>query len=101
MRLAPDAVALSDERAYAAAVEELDSLAFSEAGTPPARRFEELVQLIEEYDARRHGYLLLPRSHRAAYTRQAALRITEVNPSTAQGSPVPAVQEARRRALQR
>jgi len=101
VRLAPDAVALSDEHAYAAAIEELDSLAFSEAGTPPARRFEELVQLIEEFDARRHGYLLLPRTHRAAYTRNAVLRITEVNPSNAQGSRAPSVQAARRHARQR
>ncbi len=101
MSLPPDVIALHDERSYAAAIEELDALAFSESGTPPGNRFEELVQLIEEYDARRHGYLLLPRSHRAAYTRKAALRLTEANPSGELDFPAPAAGAEPGRALRR
>lgn len=56
--------ALRDERDYAAALDELDDLALSEPGTPPGRRFDELVLLIEEYEARQHRYRLLPRWRR-------------------------------------
>lgn len=47
-----------DERDYAAALEELDALILAEPGTPPGRRFDELVQLIDEYAARRNGHPL-------------------------------------------
>jgi antitoxin component HigA of HigAB toxin-antitoxin module len=47
--------AIRDEHDYAAALDELDGLVLSEPGTPPGRRFDELVQLIDEYAARRSG----------------------------------------------
>ena len=53
--------AIDDEHDYAAALDELDDLVLSEPGTPPGRRFNELVQLIDEYAARRGGYVLLRR----------------------------------------
>ena len=59
-------LAIRDERDYAAALSELDDLALSEPGTPPGRRFDELVHLIDEYEARRSGYVLLPRGRRQA-----------------------------------
>jgi hypothetical protein len=49
--------AIRDERDYTAALEEFDSLVLSEPGTPPGRRFDELVHLIDEYAARRSGYV--------------------------------------------
>jgi len=49
--------AVRDERDYAAALDEFDSLVLSEPGTPPGRRFDELVQLIDEYACRRSGYV--------------------------------------------
>lgn len=57
-------VAISDEREYSAALDEFDSLIMSEPGTPPGRRFDELVQLIDEYTVRRSGYALPPRGRR-------------------------------------
>ena len=57
---------LEDEPAYLAALDELDDLALSDPGSPGALRFEELVLQVEEYEARRAGYLLLPRAHRIA-----------------------------------
>jgi hypothetical protein len=53
-------VAISDEREYAAALDEFDTLILSEPGTPPGRRFVELVRLIDEYTARRGGHALPP-----------------------------------------
>lgn len=52
----PDPPALADEAAYAAALDELDDLMFALPGTPGSRRFDDLVALIEEYEARRDGY---------------------------------------------
>jgi HTH-type transcriptional regulator/antitoxin HigA len=51
-----DPKALADEAAYAAALDELDDLMLADADTPAGRRFDELVLLIEEYEARRDGY---------------------------------------------
>ena len=56
MPMLPDPPALRDEFAYAAALDELDDLMLSLPGTPGSRRFDELVVLIEEYEARRDGY---------------------------------------------
>lgn len=53
-------VAISNEREYAAALEEFDALILAEPGTPPGRRFVELVRLIDEYTAQRCGYALVP-----------------------------------------
>ncbi|MEO8508588.1 MAG: hypothetical protein ABI593_13255 [Betaproteobacteria bacterium] len=39
---------------------------FSQAGTPPGCRFDELVLLIEDYEARRNGYRVLVRKPSAA-----------------------------------
>jgi hypothetical protein len=66
---ANDPFALRDDRDYAAALDELDDLALSEPGTPPGRRFDELVLLIEEYEARKYRYELLPRWRRHPATR--------------------------------
>ena len=52
----PDPPALAAEAAYAAALDELDDLMLALPGTPGGRRFDELVVLIEEYEARRDGY---------------------------------------------
>jgi antitoxin component HigA of HigAB toxin-antitoxin module len=49
--------AIRDERDYTAALEEFDNLVLSEPGTPPGRRFDELVHLIDEYATRRSGYV--------------------------------------------
>ena len=81
---------IADAAEYAAALDELGTLALADPGTPPARRLEELVRLIEEYDALRGGYALLPRARRALYARNAAARATEANRSAAPDSPAPA-----------
>jgi len=57
-------VAISNEREYSAALDEFDSLILSEPGTPPGRRFVELVRLIDEYTAQRGGYALPARDRR-------------------------------------
>jgi len=44
--------------------DELDALVLAEPGTPPGRRFNELVRLIDEYAARRSGFGLPPRGNR-------------------------------------
>ncbi len=54
---APALFAIRDERDYAAALDEFDGLVLSEPGTPPGRRFDELVRLIDEYACRRSGYV--------------------------------------------
>ncbi|MCC7327987.1 MAG: hypothetical protein IT521_14425 [Burkholderiales bacterium] len=46
---------LADEAAYAAALDELDDLMMADPGTPSGHRFDELVVLIEDYEARRDG----------------------------------------------
>ena len=57
-------LAVRDECDYAAALDELDGLVLAEPGTPPGRRFDELVRLIDEYTARRSGYPLPPSGRR-------------------------------------
>jgi hypothetical protein len=64
---------LRDERDYAAALDELGDLVLSDPGTPASRRFDELIMLIEEYEALRGGYLLLPRAHRKAQRNRARM----------------------------
>ncbi len=59
----PESPALRDEAAYAAALDELDDLMLCDPGTPGSRRFDELVVLIEEYEARRDGYDLARMRH--------------------------------------
>jgi len=51
-----DPPCLRDQAAYIAALDELDDLMLADPGTPGGRRFDELVKLIEEYEARRDGY---------------------------------------------
>ena len=51
-----DPKALADERAHAAALDELEDLMLADPGTPAGRRFDELVRLIEDYEVRRDGY---------------------------------------------
>ena len=58
-----DPVALEDERAYRAALDELEGLMLAEPGTPGGTRFDELARLIEEYEARRDGYDLARMRH--------------------------------------
>lgn len=47
---------LDGETAYVAALDELEDLMLADPGTPGGRRFDELVILIEEYEAQRDGY---------------------------------------------
>ena len=68
MGLSPELSSIRDDRDYAAALDEIDGLFLSAPGTPPARRFNELVLLIDEYEARRNGYLLIARRLRFATT---------------------------------
>ena len=49
---------LDGETAYVAALDELEDLMLANPGTPGGRRFDELVILIEEYEAQRNGYVL-------------------------------------------
>lgn len=60
--MAPEGIllAIRNENDHQAALEELDGLVLAEPGTPPGRRFDELVHLIDEYAARRSGYMLPP-----------------------------------------
>jgi hypothetical protein len=51
-----DPPALANEAQYAKALDELEELMVADPGTPAGRRFDELVVLIEEYEARRDGY---------------------------------------------
>jgi hypothetical protein len=53
--------AILDERGYHAALEQLEGLLLSDPDTPAGRRFDGLVRLVEEYEARRGGYLLFRR----------------------------------------
>jgi len=56
--------AISNERDYAAALDEFDALILSEPGTPPGHRFVELVRLIDEYALRCGGSALPPPGRR-------------------------------------
>ena len=47
---------LDGEAAYVAALDELEDLMLADPGTPGGPRFDELVILIEEYEALREGY---------------------------------------------
>ena len=49
---------LDGETAYVAALDELEDLMLADPGTPGGQRFDELVILIEEYEAQRNGYVL-------------------------------------------
>jgi HTH-type transcriptional regulator / antitoxin HigA len=51
-----DPPALADERDYVRALDDLEDLMLADPGTPAGRRFDELVVLIEEYEAKRDGY---------------------------------------------
>lgn len=51
-----DPTSLDTEAAYVAALDELEDLMLADPGTPGGHRFDELVELIEEYEARRDGY---------------------------------------------
>jgi antitoxin component HigA of HigAB toxin-antitoxin module len=62
------AAPLRDDHDYARALDDLEDLFLSEAGTPEARRFDELVQLIEDYEARQHLFLLGARVRRDSRT---------------------------------
>jgi antitoxin component HigA of HigAB toxin-antitoxin module len=59
---------LRDDRDYARALDELEELFLSEAGTPEGRRFDELVRLIEDYEARERFALLGARAQGDAQT---------------------------------
>jgi HTH-type transcriptional regulator/antitoxin HigA len=52
-----DPETLHDDVEYAAAIDELEQLLLADPDTPAGRRFDELITLIEEFDARREGYL--------------------------------------------
>jgi HTH-type transcriptional regulator/antitoxin HigA len=47
---------IRDDTQYCAALDELEDLMLADPGTPAGRRFDELVWLIEDYEARRDGY---------------------------------------------
>jgi HTH-type transcriptional regulator / antitoxin HigA len=47
---------LHDDVEYAAAIDELEQLLLADPDTPAGRRFDELIALIEEFDARRGGH---------------------------------------------
>ena len=51
-----DPASLADDAAYAAALDELEDLMLAEPDTPAGQRFDELIVLIEEFEARRDGY---------------------------------------------
>lgn len=46
---------LQSEAAYLAALDELDSLLATDPDTPTGHRFDELVNLIEAWEARQHA----------------------------------------------
>jgi HTH-type transcriptional regulator/antitoxin HigA len=47
---------LQNDAQYRTALDELEDLMLADPGTPGGRRFDELVILIEEFEARRDGY---------------------------------------------
>ena len=51
-----DPSCLCNDAAYVAALDELEDLMLADPDTPGGRRFDELVVLIEAYEARRDGY---------------------------------------------
>lgn len=51
-----DPASLNSEVAYAAALDELEDLMLADPGTPGGHRFDELADLIEEYEAQHDGY---------------------------------------------
>ena len=51
-----DSLRIADDAQYLAAQDELEDLMLADPGSPAACRFDELVLLIEEYEARRSGY---------------------------------------------
>jgi len=51
-----DSSQIRDDTQYCAALDELEDLMLADPGTPAGRRFDELVRLIEDYEARRDGY---------------------------------------------
>lgn len=51
----PNPTTLRDERACCAALAEFDELCLSEAGTPEATRFAQVVDLIDAYTLARSG----------------------------------------------
>ncbi len=51
-----DPAQIRDDAQYSAALDELEDLMLADPGTPAGRRFDELVRLIEHYEARRDGY---------------------------------------------
>jgi HTH-type transcriptional regulator / antitoxin HigA len=53
MRHLLDPASLRDDVEYDAALRELEDLLLADPDTPAGRRFDELVALIEEFDARR------------------------------------------------
>lgn len=59
---------LRDDRDYARALDELEDLFLSESGTPEAQRFDELVRVIEAYEAQEQLFLLGARARRVAET---------------------------------
>jgi len=61
-----DPEALHDDVEYAAAIDELEQLLLADPDTPAGRRFDELIALIEEFDARRDGYDLWQAKRAAA-----------------------------------
>jgi antitoxin component HigA of HigAB toxin-antitoxin module len=62
------AAPLANEQEYAKALDELEDLFLAESGTSEARRFDELVDLIEQYEARQRLYLLGTRHRRDTRT---------------------------------
>ena len=46
---------LDNEAAYLAALDELEELMATDPDTPSGRRFDELVELIEEYETRHYA----------------------------------------------
>ena len=59
---------LPDDDAYARALDELEDLFLAKTGTPEARRFDELAQLIEDFEARQRHFLLGARARRDSRT---------------------------------
>jgi len=51
-----DPQSLDSEAAYLAALDELEQLMATDPDTPAGRRFDELVALIEDYEARAAGH---------------------------------------------
>lgn len=62
------AAPLTNDTEYAMALDELEDLLLSESGTPEAKRFDELVHLIEQYEADQHICLLGERRRRGSRT---------------------------------